>query len=72
MKYEYRYKDGDEETFFLDEPMTATALKTHNDRPCFRVITGGQGTVFKGLWNDNSHKYTRLGFTKNGTKELPL
>ena len=70
MTYTYKYKDGDKEVFDVSHSMKEPALTEHNGRPCSRVITGGSGTVFRGIWNDNAHEYTRLGFGPGGTKDI--
>lgn len=69
MIYDYIYTDGDNEEF----QSTEMRLTSHNDRPCRRVWT--TGVAFKGVgWPGKEIKgeYTRVGFTKEGVKNLPV
>lgn len=63
MIYEYRYRDGDEEYFELDESIKDKPSIMYNERPCFRVIRT-TNFVKKGVgWAGEEAKgaYTRIG-----------
>lgn len=63
MIYEYRYRDGDEEYFELNESIKDAPKKEYNGRPCFRVIRT-TNFVKKGVgWPGEEAKgaYTRIG-----------
>jgi hypothetical protein len=67
MIYEYRYRDGEEEYFELDESIKDLPKREHNGRPCFRVIRT-TNFVKKGLgWAGMEAKgaYTTVGVDHN-------
>lgn len=69
MTYTYRFLDVEEEYADVEQGMSDPILSEIDGRPVRRVITGGSGTVFRGVWNDNAAQYSRVREHADGRRE---